>query len=400
MKLSAKAQNMSASVTLATAAKARQLKQAGHDVLNLTLGQPDFPTPLTIQSEAIRAISSGEASYYTASDGILPLKQAIQKRTKLDYGLDYDLSEIVVTNGVKFGLFALFQVLLDEGDEVLIPVPYWVSYAEQIKLAGGRPVFVEPSDEVKMKITVEELEKARTDKTKIIVLNSPSNPTGMIYSAEELRKIGEWAVLHQIIILADDIYAKLVYNQHEFTSIATLSDDIRKQTIILNGVSKSYAMTGWRIGYLLGNQSVIKAVTKLISQSVSNSAAVSQYAAVEALTGDQSAVEQMRLAFEARLNKFHPKVAALTGFEIAKPEGAFYLYPNIKECLTLCGYQSVTQWVNDLLEEEKVAVVTGEGFGSAHHIRISYASDDETLERAIQRIQAFIARKMNDTQQA
>ncbi|EGO2592264.1 pyridoxal phosphate-dependent aminotransferase [Enterococcus faecalis] len=393
MNVSNRAQQLTPSVTLAAAAKAKALKAKGVDVLSLTVGEPDFVTPKNIQKAAIASIEDGRASYYTPSGGIPELKQAIVSYVEREYQLRYQPKQVIVTDGAKYALYLLFQAILNVGDEVIIPVPYWVSYGEQVKLAEGKPVFVSSMQEQSFKVSVAQLEAVRTDKTKAIILNSPSNPTGVIYTEEELRQIGEWAVAHNILIIADDIYGRLVYNGHRFTPIATISEAIRQQTIIINGVSKTYAMTGWRIGFAVGDEKIIQAMTQLASQSTSNPVAVSQYAAIEALTGEQSTVEDMRQAFEKRLNHIYPKVAALPGVSLIKPEGAFYLFPNVKKTLEICGYDNVTNWVEDLLQEAHVALVTGEGFGAPEHVRMSYATDLMTLEKAIERMNDFIEKK-------
>lgn len=393
MNVSNRAQQLTPSVTLAAAAKAKALKAKGVDVLSLTVGEPDFVTPKNIQKAAIASIEDGRASYYTPSGGIPELKQAIVSYVEREYQLCYQPKQVIVTDGAKYALYLLFQAILNVGDEVIIPVPYWVSYGEQVKLAEGKPVFVSSTQEQSFKVSVAQLEAVRTDKTKAIILNSPSNPTGVIYTEEELRQIGEWAVAHNILIIADNIYGRLVYNGHRFTPIATISEAIRQQTIIINGVSKTYAMTGWRIGFAVGDEKIIQAMTQLASQSTSNPVAVSQYAAIEALTGEQSTVEDMRQAFEKRLNHIYPKVAALPGVSLIKPEGAFYLFPNVKKTLEICGYDNVTNWVEDLLQEAHVALVTGEGFGAPEHVRMSYATDLMTLEKAIERMNDFIEKK-------
>lgn len=393
MNVSNRAQQLTPSVTLAAAAKAKALKAKGVDVLSLTVGEPDFVTSKNIQKAAIASIEDGRASYYTPSGGIPELKQAIVSYVEREYQLCYQPKQVIVTDGAKYALYLLFQAILNVGDEVIIPVPYWVSYGEQVKLAEGKPVFVSSTQEQSFKVSVAQLEAVRTDKTKAIILNSPSNPTGVIYTEEELRQIGEWAVAHNILIIADDIYGRLVYNGHRFTPIATISEAIRQQTIIINGVSKTYAMTGWRIGFAVGDEKIIQAMTQLASQSTSNPVAVSQYAAIEALTGEQSTVEDMRQAFEKRLNHIYPKVAALPGVSLIKPEGAFYLFPNVKKTLEICGYDNVTNWVEDLLQEAHVALVTGEGFGAPEHVRMSYATDLMTLEKAIERMNDFIEKK-------
>lgn len=394
MELAKRILQLKPSATLAAAAKAKQLKEEGKDVLSLTLGEPDFQTPSAIKRAAIQSIEDGRASFYTPSAGIPALLEAIIERTKLDTGVVYQKNEVTVGTGAKFLLYALFQAILNPADEVLIPVPYWVSYGAQVELAGGIPVYVETTQEVQHKVTVEALEKVKTAKTKALVLNTPSNPMGLIYSEAELLAIGEWAVANDCLIIADDIYGKLVYNGNRFVSISSLSEAIKQQTIVINGVSKSYSMTGWRIGYALGRSEIISQMTKLTSQSISNPTAVSQYAALEALSGDQTCVEEMRQVFESRLNTIFPLVAALPGVKLEKPQGAFYLYPDVSETVKLCGYSDVSSWVNDLLEEELVAVVSGIGFGTEGHIRMSYATDLETLKVAIQRIEQFISKKM------
>ena len=393
MNVSNRAQQLTPSVTLAAAAKAKALKAKGVDVLSLTVGEPDFVTPKNIQKAAIASIEDGRASYYTPSGGIPELKQAIVSYVEREYQLRYQPKQVIVTDGAKYALYLLFQAILNVGDEVIIPVPYWVSYGEQVKLAEGKPVFVSSTQEQSFKVSVAQLEAVRTDKTKAIILNAPSNPTGVIYTEEELRQIGEWAVAHNILIIADDIYGRLVYNGHRFTPIATISEAIRQQTIIINGVSKTYAMTGWRIGFAVGDEKIIQAMTQLASQSTSNPVAVSQYAAIEALTGEQSTVEDMRQAFEKRLNHIYPKVAALPGVSLIKPEGAFYLFPNVKKTLEICGYDNVTNWVEDLLQEAHVALVTGEGFGAPEHVRMSYATDLKKKKKAIERMNDFIEKK-------
>lgn len=393
MELSKRAKQLKPSVTLAASAKAKELKAQGLDILSVTLGEPDFPTPENIQQAAIAAIQSGKASFYTPTAGIPELRQAVVSYIERYYGLTYSPKETLITDGAKFALYALFQVILDAQDEVLIPVPYWVSYADQVQLAEGVPVFVQGKEENQFKVTVEQLTACLTEKTKALVLNTPSNPTGMIYTKEELQAIGEWAVEHNILIIADDIYGRLVYGDATFTPIATISEAIRRQTMIINGVSKTYSMTGWRIGFAVGDQKIIEAMTNIASQATSNPTAVSQYAAVEALTGPQDSVEAMRKAFEERLNRLYPLVLEIPGVKCAKPQGAFYLFPNVKETMAICGYDDVTTFTDDLLKEAHVALVTGAGFGAPENIRISYASDWETLEQTVQRIKAFVEKK-------
>ncbi|MDO4668065.1 MAG: pyridoxal phosphate-dependent aminotransferase [Streptococcus sp.] len=390
MKLSNRVLNMEESATLASDARVKVLKNQGRDILSLTLGEPDFPTPVNIQNAAIDSIKSGRASFYTVTSGLPELKQAIVDYIAKYYGYAVDLNQIIVTAGAKFSLYAYFMSVINPGDEVIIPTPYWVSYGDQVKIAEGVPVFVPATEEHDFKVTVEQLEEARTDKTKVLVLNSPSNPTGMIYSAEELLAIGNWAVQHDILILADDIYGRLVYNGNHFTPISSLSEAIRKQTVVINGVSKSYSMTGWRIGYAVGDSTIIAAMSKIAGQTTSNPTAAAQYAAIEALTGSQDTVETMRQAFEERLNTVYPLLSEVPGFEVVKPQGAFYFFPNVKKAMEMKGYTDVTEFTSAILEEVGVGLVTGAGFGASENIRFSYATDLDTLIEAVNRLHQFM----------
>jgi aspartate aminotransferase len=285
-------------------------------------------------------------------------------------------------------------VLLDEGDEVIIPTPYWVSYPEQVKLAGGKPVYVEGLEDNEYKITAKQLREAITEKTKAVIINSPSNPTGMIYSKEELQQLGEICLEHDILIVSDEIYEKLIYGGAEYTSIAQLSNALKEQTLIINGVSKSHSMTGWRIGYAAGNKQLIKAMTNLASHSTSNPTSIAQYGAIAAYAGSQEPVETMRQAFEERLNIIYDKLIQIPGFTCIKPQGAFYLFPNVKEAVALSGYETVDDWAKALLEEEKVALVPGTGFGAPNNVRLSYATSLEQVEKALERIHTFMKSKV------
>ena len=320
------------------------------------------------------------------------LKEAIVQYFANYYGYEIKPNQVTVATGAKFSLYTFFMSVLDPGDEAIIPTPYWVSYGDQIQMAEGIPVFVQATEENDFKITVEQLEAVRTDKTKVLVLNSPSNPTGMIYTAEELLAIGNWAVEHDVLILADDIYGRLVYNGNKFTPISSLSEAIRKQTVVINGVSKSYSMTGWRIGYAVGEPEIIAAMSKVAGQTTSNPTTVAQYAAIEALTGSQETVKIMRQAFEERLNTIYPLLAQVPGFEVIKPQGAFYLFPNVKKAMEMKGYTDVTAFTTVILEEVGVALVTGAGFGAPENVRLSYATDLETLKEAVQRLKQFMER--------
>ena len=390
MKISDRVLKMEESVTLASDAKAKKLKAEGKDVLFLTLGQPDFHTPENIQDAAVEAIRDGRASFYTVASGLPALKDAVNTYFERYYGYSVAPNQVTFATGAKFSLYTFFMAVVDPGDEVLIPTPYWVSYGDQVLMAEGVPVYVKGTQANNFKVTVEQLEEARTEKTKVLVLNSPSNPTGMIYSKEELLAIGNWAVEHDILILADDIYGRLVYNGNEFVPISSLSEAIRKQTTVINGVSKAYAMTGWRVGYAVGDPEIIAAMSKLTGQTTSNLTAVSQYATIEALTGPQDSVEVMRQAFEERLNTIYPLLCEVPGFDVIKPQGAFYLFPNVTKAMEMKSYSDVTEFATAILEEVGVALITGAGFGAPENVRLSYATDLETLKEAVRRLHQFM----------
>ena len=392
MKLAQRVQALTPSTTLAITAKAKELKSQGLDVIGLGAGEPDFNTPQHIIDAATQSMMEGQTKY-TPSAGLPKLKEAIIAKMKKDQKLDYKPSEVIVGSGAKHVLYTLFQAILDEGDEVIIPTPYWVSYPEQVKLADGVPVYCEGKEENDFKITPEDLEAAITNRTKAVIINSPSNPTGMLYSREEQAAIGEVCLKHDILIVSDEIYEKLVYDGNVHVSIAELSPQLKENTIIINGVSKSHSMTGWRIGYACGNENLVKAMTNLASHSTSNPTTTAQFGAIAAYEGSQEAVEEMRKAFESRLNTIYTKLVAIPGVSCVKPQGAFYLFPNVKEAAAATGYQNVDDFVSALLEEALVAVVPGSGFGAPDNIRLSYATSLELLEKAVDRIGSFVATK-------
>lgn len=394
VKISDRMLQVEESPTLGTSNKVQNLKAQGMDIISLTVGEPDFETPKHIRDAAVDAIQQNKVNHYVATSGILPLRQAIIAYHKKHDGVIYETNEVIVTTGAKDALYGLFQTILNPGDEVLIPAPYWVSYTEQVKLAGGVNVIIDTIPEHEFKVTVQDLEAGRTDKTVALILNSPNNPTGTIYSKEELERIGNWAVENDIIIVSDEIYYNLCYNGNDACSLASISDAIKNQTIVINGVSKSYAMTGWRIGYAMGNKAVISKMTEFASHSA-NPAAVSQYAALAALTGPQDVIEEMRLKFEKRLNHLYPLLETIPGFKLVKPRGAFYVFANVKEAAEMTGYKSVSDFALDLIEEAKVAVISGDGFGFPDYIRISYTLNEDTLTEAVNRIKEFITNKAN-----
>lgn len=392
MKLAKRVQALTPSSTLAITAKAKELKAQGLDVIGLGAGEPDFNTPQHIIDQAAVSMNEGQTKY-TPSAGMLRLKEAVSAKLKKDQKLDYKPSEIIIASGAKHALYTLFQAILDEGDEVIIPTPYWVSYPEQVKLADGVPVYCEGKESNSFKITPEQLEAAITDKTKAVIINSPSNPTGMLYTRQELERLGEVCLKHDVLIVSDEIYEKLVYADNEHVSIAQISPKLKEHTIIINGVSKSHSMTGWRIGYACGNEQIIKAMTNLASHSTSNPTTTAQFGAIAAYEGPQEPVETMRNAFEERLNKIYDQLIKIPGVTCIKPQGAFYLFPNVKEAALATGYSNVDDFSTALLEEALVAVVPGSGFGAEDNIRLSYATSLDLLEKAVDRIRLFVESK-------
>ncbi|WP_107839694.1 pyridoxal phosphate-dependent aminotransferase [Metasolibacillus meyeri] len=390
--LANRVKTLTPSSTLAITAKAKELKDQGIDVIGLGAGEPDFNTPQNILDAATKSMEQGFTKY-TPAGGLPALKQAIIAKLQRDNELAYKANEIIVGVGAKHVLYTLFQVILNEGDEVIIPIPYWVSYPEQVKLAGGVPVYVEGTREQQYKITAEQLASAITEKTKAVIINSPSNPSGMVYSREELKALAEVAEKHDILIVSDEIYEKLLYNGNKHFSIAQISPAIKARTIVVNGLAKSHSMTGWRIGYAAGDAEIINAMTDLASHSTSNATTTAQYAAIEAYNGSQDTVEVMRQAFEERLEKIYPQIAAIPGFKLLKPEGAFYLLPDVAEAMERTGFDNVDAFAESLLTEANVAVIPGSGFGTNTTIRLSYAISYDSLEEAVRRIDQFVKSK-------
>ncbi len=389
MQLSKRASAVSPSATLATGQRAQALQAQGIDVINLSVGQPDYATPQSIKDAAVTAIQANQVNGYTATEGVLPLRQAIAANLAALHGVQVDPSQVVVTTGAKMALYALFQVLLNPGDEVLLPAPYWVSYSEQVKLAGGQPVEVAPT--ASLKVTPDQLASALTPATKAIVLNSPQNPSGTTYTRPELQAIGEFAVAHDLIVVADEIYGELLYDQTTAApTMLGISPAIDDHTVLINGVSKTYAMTGWRIGYAVANATITGALKTVLSHMTGNPAAVSQAAATAALTGSQESVVQMKAGFKHRRDVIYPQLAALPGFKLTKPAGAFYFFPDVTGAMALKGVASTAEFVTQVLNEAHVATVTGEAFGLPGHIRLSYATNLDTLQTAVDRLKAFM----------
>ncbi|MEC2160422.1 aminotransferase class I/II-fold pyridoxal phosphate-dependent enzyme [Virgibacillus halodenitrificans] len=390
MDLAKRVKTLTPSTTLAITAKAKELKMQGHDVIGLGAGEPDFNTPEYILEAAEKAMHDG-LTKYTPSGGVAELKKAIINKFQTDNNLEYNADEVIVTTGAKHALYTLFQVILNDEDEVIVPAPYWVSYPEQIKLAGGKPVIISAKEENEFKITPQALEEAINPSTKAVIINSPSNPTGMVYNEQELRELGEICMKHDILIVSDEIYEKLLYTGDTHVSIAQLSPELKEQTIVINGVSKSHSMTGWRIGYAAGTSKIIKAMTNLASHSTSNPTSIAQYAALAAYSANEDPVKEMKKTFDERLNLLYKLLVDIPGVTCQKPKGAFYLFPNVREAATNNGFDSVDDWVNALLEEEKVALVPGSGFGSPDNVRLSYATSTEALEEAAKRIKRFVS---------
>ena len=389
MKIANRMENLSPSLTLAITALARELKAQGKDILSFSAGEPDFDTPQIVKDAAIKAINDGQTKY-TAVEGITATKQAIINKLKKDHGLDYKLEGIVISNGAKHSLFNLCQVLIEAGDEVIIPAPYWVTYPEQVKFSDGVPVFIETDDSNDFKITAEQLKAAITPKTKILLLNSPSNPTGSVYSKEELLAIGEVLKGTDIIIFSDEMYEKIIYDGKKFVATAEVSADMYNRTVTINGLSKAVAMTGWRFGYLATpDLKLAKALTKLQGQVTSNVNSMTQYAAIPALEGDADKdIEMMRVEFEKRKNIAVKSFNEIKGLSTIDPDGAFYLFVNIKKV----SNDSI-KFCSELLEQTGVALVPGIAFGSEGYVRFSFATDLASIQEGIKRIKEFVENK-------
>ncbi|PRX28926.1 aspartate aminotransferase [Orenia metallireducens] len=387
MKLSARVQGIANSPTLAITAKAKALKEAGREIISLGAGEPDFKTPAHVKEAAIKAIEEGFTTY-TATVGIQELREAICSSCKIERGLEYTTDQVIVSSGAKSSLFNAIQALIDEGDEVILPAPFWVSYPEQIKFAGGKTVIVETSEENDFKMTAEGFKSAITAKTKLVIINSPSNPTGSVYTKDELAEIAQIAVENDIFIISDEIYRKVSYTK-EVVSIATLGEEVKKRTIIIDGVSKAYAMTGWRIGYAIGPKEIIQAMGRLQSHSTSNANSIAQKASLAAIGGTQEPTYKMVEAFKARRDIITDGINNIEGLKVNKPEGSFYIFVNVKGLLGE-KIKDDYQLVELLLEEAGVATVPGSAFGMAGYIRLSYATSEAEINEAIKRIAKFV----------
>lgn len=388
MKLAARVSQVTPSLTLSIDAKAKAMKRDGIDVCSFGTGEPDFDTPEHIKQAAIDALHQGKTRY-GAAVGEPKLREAIAHKLQHENNLPYQPENIIVTNGGKHSLFNLMMAAIDPGDEVIIPAPYWLSYPEMVKLAGGVPIIVSTTPNTSYKITPDQLRQAITDKTKFLILNSPSNPTGMVYTPDEIRAIADVILEKDIFVVSDEIYEKLLYDGAEHISIGSTSPQMFERTIVSHGFAKAYSMTGWRVGYLAAPVDVIKAASKIQGHSTSNVCTFAQYGAIAAYEGSQDCVEQMRLAFAERRQVIFDLINAIPGLSCVKPNGAFYLFINIGRL----GLSSL-EFCDQLLDEQQVAAIPGIAFGADDHIRLSYATDMTTIEKGLDRLATFVKNKL------
>ena len=385
------------SATLAVDAKAKALQAAGEPVIGFGAGEPDFPTPAHIVEAAAAACRNPKYHRYSPAAGLPELREAIAVKTKRDSGFDTTAANVLVTNGGKHAVYNTFEALLNPGDEVLVPAPYWTTYPEPITLAGATPVVIATDFASEFKVTVAQLDAAYTPRTKALLFVSPSNPTGAVYSREQTLEIGRWAASKGLWVITDEIYEHLVYDGREFSSMATIVPELGDRVVILNGVAKTYAMTGWRVGWMIGPPDLIKAATNLQSHSTSNVCNIAQAAALAAVSGDLTAVAEMRAAFDRRRRRMHAMLSGIEGVVCPEPEGAFYAFPSFEGVLgrTFAGRKatSTTELASILLDEVKVAVVPGEAFGAPGYFRLSFALGDDDLGEGITRIADFVGRK-------
>ena len=394
-RIAARVAAIAESATLAVDAKAKALKAQGEPVIGFGAGEPDFPTPAHIVAAAVEACGDPRNHRYTPAAGLPELREAIAAKTKRDSGYDVAPRQVLVTNGGKHAVYNAFATLLDPGDEVLLPAPYWTTYPEPVQLAGGVPVVLPTDETTGFRVSVDQLDAAWTPRTKVLMFVSPSNPTGAVYPAEEVEAIGRWAAEREVWVITDEIYEHLTYGHHTFSSIATLVPELADRCLVLNGVAKTYAMTGWRVGWMIGPPDVVKAATNLQSHTTSNVANVSQRAALAAVSGGLDAVAMMREAFERRGRTMVKLLAGIPGVEVLEPQGAFYAFPNLSAYLDrpIRGRRAMTtvELCELLLEEVQVAVVPGEAFGAPGYARLSFALGDDDLGEGCRRIADLLA---------
>ena len=386
LKINNRIKTIVGSTTLAITARAKELKAQGKDVVNFAAGEPDFDTPESIKQAGIKAIQTGFTKY-TPSTGTIELKQAIAKKFLKDNQLTYKPAQIAVSCGAKHSIYNIVQVLADEGDEVLIPAPYWVSYPEMVKLAGATSKFIPTTAKAHFKLSAEQLEKNITDRTRVLIINSPSNPTGMVYSRKELEAIAQVCVKHNIFVISDEIYEKLIYDTDECTSIAALGKDICDLTITVNGVSKAYAMTGWRIGYAAGPQEIMDYVSKFQDHSTSNPTSISQMAALQALAEPEELIKKMRDEFRKRRDLIIQAFDKIPQVSYIKPEGAFYLFCDFSKLAKIGDSEAIAKMI---LDDVNVAVIPGDSFGAPGFLRLSFATSQERITEGVKRIASWI----------
>lgn len=393
MNLSERVNNISVSPTIKISGMAKKMKSEGKNVINLSVGEPDFNTPQNIKNAAVKAINENKTQY-TINAGIPELRKAISSKLKTDNNVEFKIDEIIVSSGAKQSLYNALQVIANPNDEVLIPIPYWVSYPQMVKLAGAKPVFLSTDESTGFKITVEQLNDVINENTKAIILCNPSNPSGAAYSKAELLKIAEFLFDKDIYVISDEIYEKLTYGEYQFNSFVSLIPEMRDKIITINGVSKAYAMTGWRIGFAAAQKGIVQAMNKIQSHSTSNANSVAQYAALEAFSGNQDSVNSMKIEFEKRRNYLFSELKSIEGISCYKPQGAFYLFPNISVLLRNIdedkGIKNSYDFAMDLLENAEVATVPGSSFGAEGYLRLSYATSMENLKEAVIRIRNYI----------
>ncbi len=390
MVLSQRVQQLEESATLAVSAKAAAMKKEGIDVVSFGAGEPDFATPERIREACKKALDAGYTKYASPSSGILAAKEAACSKLKRENGLEYKPSQLMITVGGKEALFLACMALLNEGDEVLLPSPYWVSYPEQAKLCGAKVVYVEGCESMSFKLTPEQIADAITPKTKVFIFNSPSNPGGFTYSPEEVKAIAAVLAKHEIITFSDEMYDRLVYGNQRFMSFAAAGPEAYARTLTFNAGSKTYAMTGWRVGYVAGPEAIIKAMAKLQSQTTSGTATFNQHALAEALNGDQSGVEMMRKEFERRAEYMHRRLNAIKGVSCVQPTGAFYAFPNVSRAFATLGVQDSIAFSAKVLEQAHVALVPGVAFGLDSYVRLSFATSMEQIKEGLDRLEKLL----------
>ena len=394
-RISRRATAITESATLAVDARAKALRAAGEDVIGFGAGEPNYPTPEHIVVAAVEAARDPRNHRYSPTAGLPELRVAIAEKTRRDSGVECDASQVLVTNGAKHAVYEALQTIVDPGDEVLLPAPYWTTYPEAISLAGGEPVVVPTTEDAEFRVSVDQLEAARTPRTKALFFVSPGNPSGAVYPPAEVKAIGRWAHENGVWVVSDEIYEHLTYGKHTFTSMPALVPEVADTTFILNGVAKTYAMTGWRVGWIVGPPDVMQAAINLQSHSTSNVANVSQRAAIAALNGDLGAVSEMRAAYERRGKRMHELLSAIPGVTCMAPQGAFYCFPSFEEVLgrEIGGRtpRNTIELASVLLDEAEVAVVPGEAFGAPGYARLTFAVSDGDIEEGVQRIAKLLA---------